>query len=190
MKYEVCVLNVRLRSRCRTVAILLEVRELKLKWAVSRRQILNSFQTKGCTLMYWHHIDIIIIKQWLVFKDKCWINSKLYRRRNLLGHPLCNASCLYRRKCQTFDSAGETNCERQLAVVCSLWLADCCYICISEDLAVMTIHHSTSTGHCTIICHSHTPETPVSLHNQPRAILLSSLLLSAPLSCRSVAMSF
>ena len=95
MKCEVCVLNVRLRSRCRAVAILLEVRELTLKWAVSRRQILNSFQTKGCTLMYWHHIDIIIIKQWLVFKDKCWINSKLYRRRNLLGHPLSGQGRLW-----------------------------------------------------------------------------------------------
>ena len=67
---------------------------------------------------------------------------------------------------------------RLLAVVCSLWLADCCYICISEDWAEMTIHHSTSTGHCTIICHGHTPETPVSLHNPARALLFSSSLLS------------
>ena len=44
--------------------------------------------------------------------------------------------------------------------------------------AEMTIHHSPSTGHCTIICHSHTPETPVSLHNLSRALLSSSPLCS------------
>ena len=28
--------------------------------------------------MYWHDIDIIIIKYWLVFKDKYWVTSKTH----------------------------------------------------------------------------------------------------------------
>ena len=38
--------------------------------------------------MYWHYIDIIIIKHWLVLYNICWITSILVRRRNLLCHPL------------------------------------------------------------------------------------------------------
>ena len=131
-----CVLNVRLWSRCRAAAILLEVRELTLKWAVSRRQILNSFQTKGCTLMYWHHIDIIIIKQWLVFKDKCWINSKLYRRRNLLGHPLWYGDIQYFSQ-ENRVSETETERDKELREIKAIrWennFSNNCSLVISSD---------------------------------------------------------
>ena len=58
-------------------------------WTASRRQILNFIRSKLCTLMYWHDINIIIIKHWLVLYNTCWIMSILDRRRNSLRHPLC-----------------------------------------------------------------------------------------------------
>ena len=64
-------------------------------WTASRRQILNFIRSKLCTLMYWHHINIIIIKHWLVLYNTCWKMSILDRRRNSLRHPLfyMNNSC-------------------------------------------------------------------------------------------------
>ena len=55
--------------------------EVKLKLAVGRHKIFQYYSYKRMTLMYWHDIDIIIMKYWLVFKYKCWITSKIQEEK-------------------------------------------------------------------------------------------------------------
>ena len=60
----------------------------KVNIEVSCQQVSNFLGPKVCTLMYWHDINIIIMKYWLVFQDISWTMAKIYRRRNSLFHPL------------------------------------------------------------------------------------------------------
>ena len=56
-------------------------KEQTFTWAVNRHQMLNFIRSKVCTLMFWHDIDIIIMKYWLVSQDICWITSTLQEEK-------------------------------------------------------------------------------------------------------------